>query len=132
MTPIAKSIYRPREVSDMLGIPASTLRYWEETFPQLDPERTPAGHRRYTPEDIDTCRDIIFLLRDKGLSIEYALKEMSRQRKYPPRQPRKCTTAEEAIALLNEVRNATEDPHMASAINSVKNWIRSLDAPVVD
>lgn len=131
MPPPAKSLYPPREVCEMLGIPESTLRYWSSVFPQINPKLTPAGHRRYTQKDIDACRDIIFLLRDKGLSIEYAQKEMSRQRKYPPRQPRKCTSATEAISLLNEVRNATEDPHMASAIDSVKNWIESLDAPII-
>lgn len=125
MTPITKSLYPPREVCDMLGIPESTLRYWSTVFPQINPKLTPAGHRRYTQNDIDVCRDIIFLLRDKGLSIEYAQKEMSRQRKYPPRQPRKCTSATEAISLLNEVRNATEDPHMASAVESVIKYLNA-------
>ncbi len=123
---MAKSFYRPGEVSAILGVAPSTLRYWEDMFPQLNPERSPAGTRRYTQKDINTCRDIMFLLRDKGLSIEYAQKEMSRQRKYPQRQPRKCRNAEEAIALLNEVREATEDPHMASAIDSVIKYLNTL------
>lgn len=131
MPPPAKSFYRSGEVSSMLGVAPSTLRYWEDVFPQLNPERSPAGTRRYAQKDIDTCRDIMFLLRDKGLSIEYAQKEMDRQRKCPPRKPRKCRSAKEAIALLEEVKDATEDPHMASAIDSVKNWIKSLDAPII-
>ena len=53
---------------------------------------------------------------------------MNRQCKYPPRQPRKYTTAEEATVLLEEVRETTEDPRIVSAIDSVKNWIKSLDA----
>lgn len=125
--PPAKSFYRSHEVTEMLGIPASTLRYWEDVFPQFHPDRTPAGHRRYSQKDIDTCRDIIFLLRDKGLSIEYAQKEMDRQRKYPPRQLRKCTTPGEAIALLREVRDATEDPHMASVIDSVIKYLNTSE-----
>ncbi|MDE6649646.1 MAG: MerR family transcriptional regulator [Muribaculaceae bacterium] len=122
----AKSIYSPREVCDMLGISKPTLRYWSSIFPQINPKLTPSGHRRYTQKDIDTCRDIMFLLRDKGLSIEYAQKEMDRQRKYPPRQPRKCRNPEEAIALLDEVREATEDPHMVSAIDSVIKYLNNL------
>lgn len=131
MTNPAKSIYRPREVSEMLGVPLSTLRFWEDSFPQLKPERTPAGHRRYRQRDIDVCKAIISLIRYKGMSIEYAQKAMESYRKYPPRQPRKCTSTAEAIALLDEVRNATEDPHMVSAIDSVKDWIKSLDAPII-
>ena len=126
MTTPAKSVYRPGEVSAMLGVAPSTLRYWEDGVPQLNPERSPAGTRRYAQKDIDTCRDIMFLLRDKGLSIEYAQKELDRQRKYPPRQPRKCRSAEEAIALLDEVREATEDPHMVSAIDSVIKYLNNL------
>ena len=123
----AKSIYRPREVSEILGIPESTLRYWSTVFPQINPKTTAAGHRRYTMKDIETCRDIMFLLRDKGLSIEYAQKEMDRHRKYSPRQPRKCTNANEAIALLYEVMNATEDPHTASAIDSVIKYLNTFE-----
>ena len=118
-----KTLYRPREVCDMLGIPESTLRFWSNTFSQINPKTTAAGHRRYTQSDINVCREIIFLLREKGLSIEYAQKEMGRQRKCPPRQPRKCTNADEAISLLKEVRDATEDPHMASAIDSVIKYL---------
>ena len=127
MKTIVKSLYRPRKVCDMLGIPESTLRFWSNTFPQINPKTTAAGHRRYTQSDIDACRDIKFLLRDKCLSIEYVQKEMDRQRKYLPRQPRKCTTAEEATALLEEVKEATEDPHMVSAIDSVIKYFNTLD-----
>ncbi len=128
MIPTTKSFYRPGEVSSMLGVAPSTLRYWEDVFPQLNPERSPAGTRRYAQKDIDTCRDIMFLIRDKGLSIEYAQKEMARQRKYPPRQPRKCTSVAEAVSLLNEVRESTEDPHMASAVDSVIKYLEAIQA----
>lgn len=126
MTTHTKALYRPQEVSAMLGIPESTLRFWSKTFPQINPKTTAAGHRRYTMEDIETCRQIMFLLREKGLSIDYAMREMGKQRKYPPRQPRKCTNTSEAIALLEEVCEATEDPHMASAIDSVIGFLNRL------
>ena len=45
----AKTYYRIREAVAMLNIPASTLRFWEDTFEQLEPHRTPSGQRRYTP-----------------------------------------------------------------------------------
>lgn len=123
----SKTLYRPSEVCDILGIPGSTLRYWSQNFPQINPRKTAAGHRRYTRGDIETCRVIMFLLRDKGLSVEYVRKEMERQRKYPPRKPRKCTNAVEAIALLEEVRSATEDAHAAASIDAVVKYLNTLE-----
>lgn len=74
--PTPKTYYRIREVSAMLDIPHSTLRFWVDTFPQLEPERTPKGQRRYKPEDVEICKLIKHLLRDKGYSLEYAKKAM--------------------------------------------------------
>ncbi|WP_289191948.1 MerR family transcriptional regulator, partial [Bacteroides acidifaciens] len=51
-----KTYYRIREVVAMLNIPASTLRFWEDTFDQLEPHRTPSGQRRYTPENVEVCK----------------------------------------------------------------------------
>ena len=64
--PTPKTYYRIREVVAMLNIPASTLRFWEDTFEQLEPDKTSSGHRRYTPENIEVCKLIKHLLRDKG------------------------------------------------------------------
>lgn len=57
MTP-TKSYYKIGEVSAMLDVPVSTLRFWEDTFEQLDSFRTPGGTRKYRPEDVEMCRMI--------------------------------------------------------------------------
>ncbi len=69
-----KSYYKIGEVSVMLDVQVSTLRFWENTFEQLDPFRTPGGTRKYCLEDVEMCKLIKHLLRDKGLSLEYAKK----------------------------------------------------------
>ncbi|MFB6352102.1 MAG: MerR family transcriptional regulator [Bradymonadaceae bacterium] len=43
-------------VSRATDIPAATLRTWERRYGFPDPARNDAGHRRYTPEDIDRLR----------------------------------------------------------------------------
>lgn len=51
--------YSIGEVSKILNIPVTTLRFFEESFPHLiKPERTKGGHRRYTSEDIKTFKFI--------------------------------------------------------------------------
>ncbi|WP_289300053.1 MerR family transcriptional regulator [Xylanibacter muris] len=121
-----KRFYRIREVVEILGITASTLRYWEDEFVQLEPERTPSRQRRYTPEDIEMCKLIKHLLRDKGYSLEYAKKELEVYRKCPPRNAFVCKSADDAINLLGEVAKMVDgNPHAEARIKAVENWINS-------
>lgn len=119
-----KTYYRIREVVAMLNIPASTLRFWEDTFEQLEPDRTLSGQRRYTPENIEVCKLIKHLLRDKGYSLEYARRELEAYRKYPPRNDYVCKSADDALKLLNEVTNMLDgNLHAEARIKAVATWI---------
>lgn len=122
-----KSYYKIGEVSAMLDVPISTLRYWENEFEQLDPFRTPKGTRKYRPEDIEVCKLIKHLLRDKGYSLEYAKKELADYRKYPPRHPFSCKSAEDALRLLSEAKSRCEDAHAVARIEAVEGWIDGIE-----
>jgi len=76
MEEFTKSYYRISEVSELLGEPASTLRYWESVFPQLRVKRNDKGTRFYTPGNIATLRQIKYLLCDRGLKIDAAAEQM--------------------------------------------------------
>lgn len=124
----SKSYYKIGEVSAMLDVPVSTLRFWEDTFEQLDPFRTPGGTRKYRPEDVEMCKLIKHLLRVKGLSVEYAKREFDSYRKYPPRNPFVCKTAEDALRLLLEAKSRCEDAHAVARIEAVQGWIKQTDS----
>ncbi len=66
------------EVSETLNIERSTLRYWEQKFPQLQPSESPGGQRRYHREDIQTIQRIAYLLRDEKYTIEGARSKLNR------------------------------------------------------
>lgn len=126
--PTPKTYYRIREVVAMLNIPASTLRFWEDTFEQLEPDKTSSGHRRYTPENIEVCKLIKHLLRDKGYSLEYAKRELEAYRKYPPRNDFVCKSSDDALTLLREVTNMVDgNLHAEARIKAVERWIRSIE-----
>lgn len=125
--PITKSYYKIGEVSAMLDVPISTLRFWEDTFEQLDPFRTPGGMRKYRPEDVEMCKLIKHLLRDKGYSLEYAKKELADYRKYPPRHPFVCKSINDALRLLSEAKSRCEDAHAEARIEAVEGWIAGID-----
>lgn len=120
-----KSYYKIGEVSAMLGLSTTTLRYWEKVFEQLEPFKTPGGTRMYRPEDLEMCKQIKYLLREKGLSIEYAQEALKNYRKYPPRNPLSCKTASDALQLLDEAKGRCEDLHAVARIDAVVRWIKS-------
>ena len=75
--PLTKLFYTIREVSELLGVEASTLRFWENEFPQLSPRRTAHKRRQYTVQDIELIRRIYHLLRVEGVAIEQAKRRLS-------------------------------------------------------
>jgi len=64
--------YRISQVSKMLNIPASTLRYWEKEFKQLKPLKSKNGIRYYSDNDIELLKKIIFMTKEKGYTIDGA------------------------------------------------------------
>lgn len=122
-----KQYYKIGEVSAMLDLPVPTLRYWEREFEQLDPFRTPGGTRKYRPEDVEMCKLIKHLLRDKGYSLEYAKKAMCDYRKCPPRKPFVCKSVEDALRLLSEAKSRCEDAHAEARIEAVERWIAGIE-----
>ena len=53
---LEKKYYKIREVAEMLGLPASTIRFWESKFTIINPKRNDKGTRFYTPSDVEKLR----------------------------------------------------------------------------
>ncbi|PKL51323.1 MAG: hypothetical protein CVV42_00295 [Candidatus Riflebacteria bacterium HGW-Riflebacteria-2] len=65
--------YSIAEVSRLTGLPAHTLRYYEQQFPiLLGVERSRGGHRIYRKHHLDIISRIIKLLKDEKVSIKRA------------------------------------------------------------
>ena len=60
------------EVSQMLHVNPSLLRFWETEFPTLRPHKNKKGTRYYTDDDIDLLRQIYHLTRECGYTLEGA------------------------------------------------------------
>jgi len=72
-----KKYYKIGEVSKMLNVPASTLRFWETEFKQLKPMKSKKGDRIYSLKDIALLKEIYVLTREKGIKIAKASKKVS-------------------------------------------------------
>jgi DNA-binding transcriptional MerR regulator len=73
---IEKRYYSIREVASLLGISASVLRFWEKEFPDLKPRKSRGGHRFYTPEDVETLRNIYYLVKVKKFTLQGAREKL--------------------------------------------------------
>ena len=74
-TPIPdKLFFRIGEVSRIVGVPASVLRFWENEFPRIKPQRTDSGQRVYRRGDVELILTIKHLLYDQKFTIKGARK----------------------------------------------------------
>lgn len=75
---MAKLFYTIGETAEVLGEAPSCIRYWTGCFSDyVKPARNAKGDRKYRPEDLVTLRQIQFLLKNEGLTIEGAKKQMN-------------------------------------------------------
>src|SRR3954470_4967696 len=65
-----------REVAARSGIPAGTLRMWEERYGFPKPQRLPSGHRRFTSDQIEQVRAVV-AAREAGLSLPAAIERVA-------------------------------------------------------
>lgn len=76
-----KLYYTIGEVSEQIGEPVSLVRYWSNTFSRfIKPRRNGKGNRMYTVEDIATLKQIHYLVKEKGLTLEGASKNLAADR----------------------------------------------------
>ena len=80
-----EKVYSVSEAVRLIGVESHVLRYWEEEL-QIEIGRTSQGHRIYSPDNIETFRQVKSL-KDKGIQLkairvlleEAAKPEMERQ-----------------------------------------------------
>ena len=71
-----KRYYSIGEIAKAFDVNPSLLRFWEKEFKEINPKKKKGGSRKYTPEDVVTIRKIHHLLKEKGLTIEGAKKQL--------------------------------------------------------
>lgn len=77
---LKKIYYSIREVSEITGVEAHVLRFWEKEFPVLRPRRSRSGNRTYKDRDIEIVKEIRHLLWDQKFTIQGACEQLKRSR----------------------------------------------------
>ncbi len=83
MKKVQKLYYSIGEVSELLGVKAHVLRYWETQFPMLKPKKNRAGNRTYKVRDIKFLMTIKNLLYERGYTIAGARQKLRESNNNP-------------------------------------------------
>ena len=76
-----KLYFRIGEVSNLVGVEAYVLRYWETEFPTVGPKKSGTGHRMYRRKEVELLLKIKHLLYEKKYTIEGARRYLNEARK---------------------------------------------------
>jgi len=94
-----KIYYSLRETVAETGVPASTLRYWEKEFEELNPRKDGHGNRYYTREDQEVIKRIKYIRNELKITrIEAIRKELRLNEKHSDQR-------QAALDILLRVKN---------------------------
>lgn len=80
-----KRYYSIGEVAKAFGVNTSLLRFWEKEFDQIKPKKKQSGIRKYTPEDVKSIQLVYHLVKEKGLTIDGAKRQLKMQSQDDPK-----------------------------------------------
>ena len=74
--PTEKLFYQIGEVSKVLNVNVSLIRFWEKEFDILNPKKNKKGNRLFTQKDFDNLKIIYHLVKERGFTLEGAKKRL--------------------------------------------------------
>ena len=64
-----KIYYTMGEVSEMFDVNPSLIRFWEQKFDILKPDKNKKGNRLFTPKDVENLKLIYHLVKENGMTL---------------------------------------------------------------
>ncbi|MFD1768548.1 MerR family transcriptional regulator [Sphingobacterium suaedae] len=103
---INKLYYTMGEVTDMFGVNASQIRFYEREFDILQPKKNKKGNRLFTPDDIANLKIIFNLVKDKGYTLQGARDYLRSNKNEVKENQRVIDSLERLKKFLVEVRDS--------------------------
>lgn len=97
-----KTYYAIGEVAEMFDVNVSLIRYWSNTFKQIQPFKNKKGNRLYTPKDIEILKLIYHFVKEKGMTLKGAQQKLKEH--YQGEDP-----STEVISKLLKIREQLVD-----------------------
>ena len=76
-----KLYYKIGEVSEMLNVNPSLIRFWEKEFSTIKPKKNRRGNRVFTAKDIEELKKIYNLVKEQGHTLDGARRILKNNKK---------------------------------------------------
>tara|TARA_B000000557_G_C20710679_1_gene415761 strand:- start:70 stop:432 length:363 start_codon:yes stop_codon:yes gene_type:complete len=105
---VKKLYYSIGEVSELTGLKAYVLRYWETEFSQLKPPKNRAGNRTYRQKDINVILKIKDLLYKNKFTIDGARSVLSGKSSVQGNAKKAESSDEKLNIIYSKIKNELE------------------------
>jgi len=102
---IEKIYYTIGEVAELFEVNASLIRFWENEFDFLSPQKNKKGNRLFTKEDINKIRIIYHLVKEKGYTLQGAREKIRRNKEDVEKQVEIIDSLQRIKSFLLELKN---------------------------
>lgn len=100
-----KQYYTIGNAAEIIGESVSLVRFWSNTFSDLiKPRRNAKGNRLFTPEDLGTLKQIHYLVKTKGLTLDGAARTLAEDRHTVDRNVKVLESLKEIRAQLVNIK----------------------------
>jgi DNA-binding transcriptional MerR regulator len=106
---IEKIFYSIGEVAEMVGENQSLIRYWENQFDALKPQKNKKGTRLFTKEDIETVKLIHHLVKVRKLTLKGAQQKLKDNREETINNFEIVKRLQDVRQQLIEIRDEIQD-----------------------
>lgn len=106
---LTKLFYTIGEVSRMLGVETSTVRFWEKEFSVIKPHRNAKGNRLFTANDVNNLKTIFHLLKERRMTLEGAKKVMKDKRDETTKNSELVNRLKNLRSILVQLRDSMPD-----------------------
>lgn len=106
---IEKIFYSIGEVADIIGENQSLIRYWENQFDSLKPQKNKRGTRLFKKDDIEMVKLIHHLVKERGLTLKGAQQKLKDNKEETTNNFEIVQRLQNIRQQLVEIRNELED-----------------------
>ncbi len=102
-----KLFYSIGEAAEAIGESVSLVRFWSNSFPKLlKPRRNAKGNRQFAADDIEVLKQIHYLVKEKGLTLEGAARQLQGEKASVSKSVKALESLKEIRAQLMEIKNS--------------------------
>ncbi|MDA9820528.1 MerR family transcriptional regulator, partial [Salibacteraceae bacterium] len=103
---VQKLYYSIGEVSEMFGVNASLIRFWEKEFDIIKPKKNTKGNRQYTQQNVANIKLIYHLVKERGFTLEGAKRKIKENKDDSVNQMELVDSLKRVKSFLEELKSS--------------------------